>query len=216
MRLLPICDQPAHWDIHVHGNHAETRIKGAPMNNYPTRDEILRLVLNHLYSGKTLNNSHRGDVVEMMVMAALGEDWKFVGLGWHPWDLQRGSGDDRVRIQVKQSAALQLWGATVNQVLSLNWSDKAPSYFARDNPGEAIEEEGWFCELFIFGIHQEGNIDLVDQVDPRQWKFLVVPTCDLKRGAKSITLRKALQKWPLYSWIDLADAVEEAIKKLSP
>ena len=41
----------------------------------------------------------------MMVLAALGGEWRFVGLGWHPWDLQRGQGEDRVRIQVKPSAA---------------------------------------------------------------------------------------------------------------
>ncbi len=168
-----------------------------------------------MYSGTVLNNSHRGDIVEMMVLAALGNEWKFVGLGWHPWDLQLGVGTDRVRIQVKQSAALQLWGPTVKQVLSLNWSDKPPSYFQRDNPGETIEHEGWFCEIFIFGVHQESDADEVDQVDPQQWKFLVIPTCDLKSGAKSITLTKALNSWPLFMWHELPEAVDKALKRLA-
>ena len=84
------------------------------MKNTISRDRVLSMVANRIYGGTVLNNSHRGDVVEMMVLAALGSDWKFVGLGWHPWDLQRGSGADRVRIQVRQSAAMQIWGPTKN------------------------------------------------------------------------------------------------------
>lgn len=79
---------------------------------YPNRDDITEMVKSNIYSSRILNNAHRGDVIEMMVLSALGEDWKFVGLGWHPWDLESGSGSERVRIQAKQCAALQLWGPT--------------------------------------------------------------------------------------------------------
>ena len=185
------------------------------MTQYPTREEVIQNVADTLYSSSILNNSHRGDVVEMMVLAALGPEWRFVGLGWHPWDLQRGTGADRVRIQIKQSAALQLWGPTVRPVLSLNWSDKPPSYFERDNPDETIESEGWFCDVFVFGVHQETDPTKVDQVDPRQWRFLIIPTCDLKRGAKSISLAKALRKWPLSAWHELPKAVDQAIARLA-
>jgi hypothetical protein len=108
-----------------------------------------------------------------------------------------------------------LWGQTKNSVLSLNWSNKPPSYFERDNPDETIESEGWFCEVFIFGIHQELDQTKVDQVDPRQWKFLVIPTCDLKRGVKSISLKKSLRKWPLFSWHEIPNAVNKAIARLT-
>jgi len=184
------------------------------MRKYPSRDELISKVAKAMYGEAILNNSHRGDLVEMMVLAALGEDWKFVGLGWHPWDLQKGSGKNRVRVQVKHSAALQLWGPTIKPALSLNWSEKPPEYFERNNPGEAIEREGWFCEIFIFGIHQEADPDRVDQVDPRQWKFLVIPTCDLKKGAKSMVVSKALTIWPLHKWHELPEAVDQAVLRL--
>jgi hypothetical protein len=153
------------------------------MRKYPDRDEVIARVAKSIYGETILNNSHRGDVVEMMVLAALGEEWSFVGLGWHPWDIQRGSG-------------------------------KTPSYFERDNPDEPIEKEGWFCEIFVFGVHQELDPDKVDQVDSKQWKFLVVPTCDLKKGAKSITLTKALNMWPLCMWHELPKEVDEAIRRM--
>jgi hypothetical protein len=59
-----------------------------------------------MYSERILNNAHRGVVVETLVLAALGDGWRHVGLGGHPWDVQRGAGPDRVRIQVRQCAAL--------------------------------------------------------------------------------------------------------------
>ena len=79
------------------------------------------------------------DSDQKWVLDALGPDWRFVGLGWHPWDLQRGSGETRVRIQVKQCALLQLWGATKQPAFQFSWSTRPPSYFERDNPGWTME-----------------------------------------------------------------------------
>lgn len=132
------------------------------LQNIPTRSQIIEMVAKEMYSGRILNNSHRGDVVEMIVFAALGDEWNHVGLGWHPWDLQRGLGVDRIRIQVRQTAALQLWGDTVKRNLQFHWKLKPPSYFERDNPDEEIESEGWFCDLFVFGIHDETDSSLAD------------------------------------------------------
>ncbi len=180
--------------------------------NIPNRSEIIDMVACEIYSGRILNNAHRGDVVEMMVLAGLGSEWKHVGLGWHPWDLQRGHGFERVRIQVKQTAAIQLWGNTVRRTLKFDWKPNAPSYFERDNPGELIETEGWFCDLFVFGMHDETDIEIADQVDPAQWKFMVIPVCTLTRGTQSMLLSKALTRWPVVVWDDLKLTVENSLK----
>jgi hypothetical protein len=184
-------------------------------SSIPTRSDIIEMVAREMYSGRILNNSHRGDVVEMMVLAALGSDWKHVGLGWHPWDLQRGKDFERVRIQVKQTAALQLWGNTVRRTLQFDWKKTAPSYFERDNPGELIEQEGWFCDLFVFGLHDEMDLSIADQLDPTQWKFLVVPVCDLTEGTKSMVLSKAVSKWPVVMWSQLREAVDNSIERIA-
>lgn len=183
------------------------------LNKTPQRNEIIDMVAKHIYSERIINNSHRGDIVEMMVLAALGDEWTFVGLGWHPWDLQRGTGGKRVRIQVKQCAALQIWGTTKNLMLKFGWKKKAPEYFFRDNPGEEIEAEGWFCDVFVFGLHLETDMVRADQVDPAQWKFLVIPTCDLRPGQDSMHLTEALKKWSPVAWLELFQTVEHAIAK---
>ncbi len=180
----------------------------------PSRAKIIEMVAREVYGGRILNNAHRGDAVEMMVLAALGPEWKHVGLGWHPWDLQRGHGFERVRIQVKQTAALQLWGTTKRRTLQFDWKKSAPSYFERDNPDEMIESKGWFCDLFVFGVHDETHVAVADQLDPAQWKFIVVPVCDLIEGTKSMTLSKAVTKWPVVLWNALKQSVDGSIEKV--
>ena len=177
----------------------------------PTRQEIVRRVADQIYGQGILNNAHRGDVVEMMVLASLGNDWNHVGLGWHPWDLQRGQGQGRVRIQVKQTAAVQLWGPTKHRALNFGWRPNPPSYFHRDNPGEPIENEGWFCELFVFGLHDETDETRIDQADPEQWSFMVIPTNHLKPKTGSMQLSKARTKWTPVKWQQLHQSVERCL-----
>jgi hypothetical protein len=165
------------------------------------------MVATHMYGGRILNNAHRGEVVEMMTLAALGPEWEHVGLGWHPWDLQRGSGAARTRLQVKQTAAIQLWGPTVSRTLQFGWKPNPPSYFERDNPGEEIEPEGWFCDGFVFGLHDETDANIIDQVDPVQWTFMVVSVSDLKPRANSMLLSKARTLWPAVRWEELREEV---------
>jgi hypothetical protein len=181
----------------------------------PTREVIIEMVANFMFGGTILNNSHRGEVVEMMVLAALGKHWNHVGLGWHPWDLQYGKGTNRIRIQVKHTAALQLWGKTSSQIITFGWKKNAPRSFEKDNPGESIESEGWFCDIFVFGLHDETDNERVDQADPRQWQFLVIPTCDLSRGTNSMSLAKALATWAPVPWNKLQNEVALQIKRLN-
>lgn len=173
------------------------------------RDQIVSLLVQSIYAKRIINNAHRGDLVEIMVLAALGDGWELVGLGWHPWDLQRGKGPNRVRIQVKQAAALQLWGETKDMSVNFGWKDQAPRYFERDNPDEAIEKQGYFCELIVVGIHLEKNRDVADQVDPNQWQFCVIPTKELPQKQGSMKLEKVLERWPAVKYGELRQRVAQ-------
>lgn len=176
--------------------------------------QLHRLLIKKLYSGPILNNSHRGDFVEMMVLSALGPGWEHVGLGWNLWDLQRGTEADRVRIQVKQCAARQLWGKTKFMSLQFAWKEHAPNYIRRDFPTEALEDRGWFCELFVVGVHPVEDETLCDQTDSTQWRFMVVPANELKPGQSSMVLSKAMMRWPLVGLSDLKGAVDQCIEEL--
>ena len=179
-----------------------------PVGPHMDRSRVHRLLIEKLYSQRILNNAHRGDFVELMVLDALGPDWRHVGLGWNLWDLQRGKGQDRTRIQVKQSAARQLWGKTKHMTFQCRWRDAAPSYIKRDFPDEALENQGWFCELFVVGMHLVDDLAECDQTDPAQWQFMVVPTRELVSGQNSIPLSKAVGRWPLVSLSELKPTVD--------
>ena len=58
------------------------------------------------YDQQLITNIRRSDYVESMVAVALGSGWRWVG-DWEKWDLVRCS--DGVRVEVKQSAAMQPW-----------------------------------------------------------------------------------------------------------
>ena len=195
--------------VHPMGYEFMRKLSSPPL---PSRAAVLQMLTERIYGDRILNNAHRGDIVEIMVLAALGDEWKHVGLGWHPWDLQRGHGANRQRIQVKQTAALQLWGPTRREVLTFGWKPHPPRYFRRDNPEEPIEDEGWFCELIIFGVHDGTDPAVVDQVDPGQWQFIVVPTGDLTPRTKTMALSTARSRWTPVSWDRLREKVEEALR----
>lgn len=178
-----------------------------------SRDDVLKLLVKNIYSEGIINNSHRGDIVEMMALAALGDDWKFVGLGWYPWDLQRGEGKNRVRVQVKQAAALQIWGETKEMSVQFGWRNAPPRGFRKDNPKETIEDRGYFCELIIVGIHLEKDRDKADQVNPQQWEFSVIPAKDLVSAQRSMKLAKVLERWPAVKYDDLSQKVNSLIRQ---
>jgi len=175
------------------------------------RKDVLKSLLKNIYDQPVINNSHRGDVVEMMVLAALKPmGCRFVGLGWYPWDLQIGLGDSRIRIQVKQCAAQQLWGETQKLIANFGWHKKAPFYFKKNYPDEKIEKKGWFSEIIIIGLHL--RTENCDQADPHQYEFLVLPTRDLKPGQDSMVLHKALKRWTPVKWDAICDEVERVMK----
>jgi hypothetical protein len=172
------------------------------------KKDLQNMLIDCLYSKQILNNSHRGDFVEMMVLRALGKDWQYVGLGWNIWDLQRGCGKNRARIQIKHCAARQLWGKTKSMSFQFRWKDQVPNYIRRDFPDEPLEESGWFCELFVIGVHDIEDEERCNQTDPSQWKFLIVPSRELERGQRSMTLCKAIERWPLVPLTSLKSEVE--------
>jgi len=92
--------------------------------------------------------------------------------------------------------------------LQLKWNKQVPFYFSRHHPKEKIEEEGWFCELFVVGIHLIDDASICDQMDVTQWKFMVIPAVHFKPGQKSMDLNIAIKNWHPVAWKNLKKKVE--------
>jgi len=129
-----------------------------------------------------MDNTMRGIWCEYMVAEALGTECKTVGFGWNAWDLQIGESGadlpDRIRIQVKNNARMQVWNAGTKRLsdatFSLPWR-RRPDYFERYTPGVPCEAEGFLCDVFILCHHPETDGTSADQRDPSQWEFYILP-----------------------------------------
>jgi hypothetical protein len=147
-----------------------------------TSDQIKRRMFKEVFHQPIMDNTMRGFWCEYMIAEALGERCNIVGTGWHAWDLQIGNSEDsfpsRVRIQVKNSAKLQIWNTVSGKLSNCSFNltfRKRPFYFERDNPEIPCEEYGFMCDLFILCLHKEEDVAKADQTNPKQWDFFLVP-----------------------------------------
>ena len=75
-------------------------------------------------------------------------------------------------MQVRQSAAKQIWKRHDKNVPFFATSIKPkPLYPQKNNPGLVIEDEGRFCEEYVFAWHGDDGADC-DHRLPEQWTFL--------------------------------------------
>ena len=161
---------------------------------------VERLV--HRWFGQPIvRNDLRGELVEEMVAMALEPDWEGCGSDWAACDLVRPA--DGLRIQVKQSAALQSWtkpeGPKPRPCFSI--ASKTGRYEgAVWTPGA-----GRNAEIFIFAWHDRTDEE-ADHRDAGQWQFFVVAERDLP-DQKSISLSTLRRLAELVSFDELADRV---------
>ena len=102
-----------------------------------------------------MNNVHRSDYVEAIVALACEDSgWKRMT----PWDLWDFEHESKVKLEVKQSAAAQGWGAE---------SKSSPRFDI------AARQGGRHADVYVFAWHGERG-ETTDQREPDAWEFYVV------------------------------------------
>jgi hypothetical protein len=71
-------------------------------------DSLRETLSRRLFAKRIMQNQIRPLYVEAMIEQVLEPDWVYVGADWGGWDFEGPSG---IRLEVKQSAALQSWSA---------------------------------------------------------------------------------------------------------
>lgn len=178
--------------------------------------KIIGELAERLYNRPVMDNRERGDYAEQLVASAVDSSWWWVGIGWHPWDFESGMGPARVRMQVRQSAAKQVWRRPQNhQRLFSTRIRLKPNYVPRDL---VIEDVGRFCELYVFAWHGVETDDC-DHRHPAQWMFYVLPERVL--GSRKRVLLSELQSEWLQAnggravpWCQLGAAVSAATARI--
>jgi hypothetical protein len=165
------------------------------------KEAITERLVTGLLSERLLDNTIRGLWCEFMVAEALGPQCQPVGLGWHAWDLQLGPTDkkfpERIRIQVKNSAVLQVWteasGRQSDPYFKLVYR-KRPSYFEVYNKNIPCEPWGFLCDIFVLCHHPESDPEVADQLDPEKWCFYLVPVVGPNSAVTEAEITWAAQK----------------------
>jgi hypothetical protein len=131
-----------------------------------------------MFDAPIMQNNLRGLWVEVLVSELLGSDWKHSGNDWAAWDLERCDG---LRIEVKQSAAVQSWGPSTSSPRFSIAASKG--YYPDGKTYELNPSHKRFADLYIFAWH-EGY----DQRAVSEWRFYVVKADRLPEQQKSIGL----------------------------
>ena len=142
----------------------------------PEIDCVIEGVIETHYRKPLLNNTHRADYVEVMIVQTLGEGWSLVSRErpWAPWDLER---DDKVRLEVKQCAALQPWSGNIGAP-----NPNSPRYDIahRKEPWTKGGEFPYYipgrpADIYVFAWHPVKDLEIADHRIAEQWEFFVIP-----------------------------------------
>ena len=172
------------------------------MTENPLHDQVVQSLNERFYSQPLIDNVYCGDYVETLILFALGQGWKQTP-EWSSWDLER---EDGVRVEVKQSAALQSWYRSTGIKKPCPSFDIAPraGYYTDSSdaavwvgldPGEPDFLRA--ADLYIFAWHPETYPDIADHRRAEQWEFYVVPESKLPpkpQGTKSQTIAPSTAK----------------------
>lgn len=144
------------------------------------------------FDRRIMSNDARGRYVEMAIAAHLGEPYALVGGEWSGWDIEKRG--RCLRIQVKQSAALQPWTGRItakgNVKPGAGVFEVAPATGFFDEFGlRKAKIPGRHAEIHIFAWHPETDEAIVDQRDLSQWRFYVVLTA-LLRTRKRVAIEE--------------------------
>jgi hypothetical protein len=151
------------------------------MVKVPSVNRLKEQLNERLFGGSLIQNNVRGEYIEQIVANCLSNDWAHCAGDWAGWDFERTDG---VRLQVKQSADLQTWGAA-KRPASFSIAPATGYYL---NGTKWIAEPGRPAHLYLFAWH--GVVDeTADQTDPRQWQFFAVSEPALPANAKTISVR---------------------------
>lgn len=168
---------------------------------------IRRIAAEAAFGKALITNSYRGLVAEAIIASALEPVWQWCAADWAGWDFERSGG---LRLEVRQSAALQTWRRSGDRPSICSFDIRARK--GRYEGADWFDEPGRYAHIYIFAYHpvlDEG----ADHCDPQQWQFFVVPTADLP-STKRMGLRTLTKLAEPRAYHELAVAVDKCATRV--
>lgn len=141
-------------------------------------------LMSALFDAPLVNNAFRGMLVEAMLAQVLEPEWQWCSADWASHDFENPDG---LRLEVKQSTALQSWHEPGLRPNRGRFDIKART--GRYEGSRWINEPGRAAQIYVFGWHGVTDPEMADHRDPAQWQFYTVKAVDLPEQ-KSITLAR--------------------------
>ncbi|MDP4576123.1 hypothetical protein Q9K02_13350 [Qipengyuania sp. G39] len=141
-------------------------------------------LMSALFDKPLVTNTFRGTLVEAILAQVLEPEWRWCSADLASHDFENGAG---VRLEVKQSAALQSWHEP-----SLRPNRGRFDIEARTGRYEGlhwIDEPGRAAQIYVFGWHGVADPQRADHREPAQWQFHAVRAADLS-DQKTIALSR--------------------------
>lgn len=159
--------------------------------------------LTRLFDGPLIENSLRGQYVELLVAEIVGTPWFIAGMDWGGHDLEHPDG---TRVEIKQSAARQTWtDAEATTTVQPRFSIRPAKGFYRGS--HWTKEAGRRAHIYAFAWHSVASSE-ADHTDEAQWEFYVVPAIELP-SQDSIGLAKLRDLGGACSADDLPGRLEQ-------
>lgn len=184
------------------------------MNAEPIARKIFTHLIDTLFDVPIMGNLYRPHYVERLVAIGLGEGFKLVSADWAGWDIEHKSG---MRIEVKQSAALQTWTNEPSgpKKPAAGSFDIAPRNGYWTNRGSRwVPAPGRLADIYIFAWHPIVAQATADHRDPTQWVFFVVPSGELPPNQKTISRKVVGKRWPAIGFHELREVILNAANDL--
>ncbi|QDH35874.1 hypothetical protein [Porphyrobacter sp. YT40] len=154
-------------------------------------DADLERRITALLLGRPLvNNAFRGLLVEAMLAQVLEPDWRWCSQDWASHDFENAAG---VRLEVKQSAALQSWSNGAARASSGRF-DIAPRKL-RWEGDVRTRIDGRHAAIYVLAWHPEADLARADHRCADQWQFFCLAEQDLpNQKSIAINMVKAMVK----------------------
>lgn len=143
---------------------------------FPVHESVLRRVTVR-FDTPLIQNDLRSVYIEEQIGILLGTRWRYAGADWGPFDFE----SEGVRLEVKQSAALQSWHHRPGNG-SFSIAPKQGRYVGP----LFVLDPGQHADIYVFAWH--GITDAsADHRDVNQWSYYVCATELLPSDQKSIS-----------------------------
>lgn len=203
---LRIATSGASWQRASVPGSPRTGYSGNPMMF--TSADVVHLATQSAFGRPLVTNVHRSMLVEAMVALALQPHWQWCSADYASCDFIDREG---VRLEVKQSAALQSWNAQSGRISSSQFDiAMRTGEWVRDVWHARLRRN---ADIYVFAHHPVSD-RTADHRDPEQWNFYVVAERKLS-SAKSIRLPRVQALAPACRLTDLAVQVAAVSRAFS-